>query len=110
MSARRRPHPAVRFVLICHYHFHTPRLLALEWWAGMVQSADPEVQRVLGLFNNYTGRTEMFIAWSWRMLPPKTLIDIVERLYKEQRLSRSGANKIQEGILALVAEAGSWKP
>ena len=85
-------------------------LLAIRWWEAMAGSQHPQVTRTLRKLGGYHGRVEAFVAWGWRQLPPRTLIESVEHLHEEGLMGRLDATKIEESILAIVEQPGSWKP
>jgi hypothetical protein len=108
----RKRSPATAFANLCKYHFRLHPWLALKWWGAMAEAEarHPHVQRVHRLIDDYRGTVQDFVAWGWRQLPPRALVEVLETLCTEALLTRQEANAIENALLPLMGADGFWKP
>lgn len=99
---------ATCFAFLCRHGFALSYEDAITWWDGLTRSPHPRCRFFRRKLLNYRGGLEGIAAWMLRTIPPKCLIETLDVLVQEHRISQQEASGMQERVLRLLNAEG-WK-
>jgi hypothetical protein len=99
------------FEMFCREHFTLSRADVQQWWRALSLSNDSQAITLRGTLQYRCVRYQrMDLARLLRSsLSPQALIESVEALVAERRLSRQFANRVQNAVLQRVGPTGAWR-
>ena len=99
---------ATCFAFLCRHGFGLDAAVAFAWWQSLRQSPHSKCRWFVRKLCNYRGSLDGLGPWVLRVIPPRHLVETLDILVAEHRLSQSHAWSIQERVLHLL-NADGWK-
>jgi hypothetical protein len=99
-----RPAPPEVFRMLADA-WMVPDAVAARWWAALAQARwtrPVSWRQTVQLYRSCS----LFL---FQASPPRLVVDVVDDLYLEGRLTRQQSNQIMECVLRWVSPAGTWR-
>jgi hypothetical protein len=99
------------FETFCCEHFALSRQDIRQWWRALALSHGSQAIALRGTLQyrcvryRRTDLAQLLRAY----LSPRELVEVLETLVEERRLSRQFANRVQNAVLQRVGPTGAWR-